>query len=95
MGENPGIILIQVLSRKNGAISMCCIKGHEISLSLQWNLERLQVCSQKKCLFIRCKAQSSQVAVIQLPGSGACEVLSESFWFALSEAACGTLAHPF
>jgi len=79
--ENPGIILIRAFSRKNGAVGMRCIKGCEISLSVQQNLERLQVCRQRKYLsmLIRRKAPSSLVAVIQMPGSGTCEVLSESF----------------
>lgn len=75
MGEkNPGIILVYTFSKKNAAVSMHCIKGHEICLSLRQNLESLKICRRRKYLSVLTwsKAESSQVGKMQPPWSGAC-----------------------
>lgn len=50
--KNPGIILVYTFSKKNAAVSMHCIKGHEICLSLRQNLESLKICRRRKYLSV-------------------------------------------
>lgn len=50
--KNPWIILVYRFSKKNAAVSMHCIKGHEVCLSLQQNLESLKICRHRKYLLV-------------------------------------------